>query len=244
MEEDDEVIIEVKKGVCDCCYEENIDINICPSNNKCEYAMCDTCIGNIMLLSDDKKNCPACREQIFFYEEDTTDDEVDELATSPRRELRLVRCCFCCLIEYDRVNRSRSCIKRQLEFIFGAYCYTPVVCFIFCLYQAVGFPIIIFYKTTQQCYSLDCVHKRIRPIITVLIMKVEIVIALMLFQLYHLMVLNKEIEQFWEGGILGFLIGAAAGAGFLLATIFGLLLGIGLFCHCCCDFREEDGAYG
>ena len=63
----DETIIQVEKGICDCCYEENIEINVCPSNNKCEYAMCNICIKNVKHLSEDKKRCPACREEIFSY---------------------------------------------------------------------------------------------------------------------------------------------------------------------------------
>ncbi len=233
-----DVIIDVEKGTCDCCCEENVDINICPSNNKCEYAMCDICIKNLKHISEDKKRCPACREEIFSGDEDSLSVE-EEIPR--RRPIRYVKCCFCCLIEFETVNRSRICLRRNLEFIFGAYFYTPSVCCLFCLYQAFIFPMIVFYKTTQQCYQLDCIHKRIKPIITVLIMKVEIVSGLVLFQLYHLIVLNKDIDQFWERGIVGFLIGSLMGAGFLIVTIFGLLLGIGLFCHCCCD--EHGSGY-
>ena len=233
----DETIIQVEKGSCDCCYEENIEINVCPSNNKCEYAMCNICIKNLKHISEDKKHCPACREEIFSGDEDSLSVE-EEIPR--RRPIRYVRCCFCCLIEFDTVNRSRICLKRNLEFIFGAYFYTPAVCMFFCLYQAFIFPLIAFYKNTQQCYQLGCIHKRIKPIVTVLIMKVEIIAGLVLLQLYALVVLNKEIEQFWDGGIVGFLIGSAVGAGFLIATIFGLLVGIGLFCHCCCDERSDS----
>lgn len=28
-------------GDCDCCFTENVKVTVCPSNNKCEYAMCE-----------------------------------------------------------------------------------------------------------------------------------------------------------------------------------------------------------
>ena len=234
-----EVIIDVEKGTCDCCYEENMEINLCPSNNKCEYAMCNVCIKNLKHLSEDKTRCPACREEIFSSDEDSLSVE-EEIPR--RRPIRYVRCCFCCLIEFDTVNRSRICLRRNLEFIFGAYFYTPAVCLLFCLYQAFIFPIIAFYQCNLKCFKLKSLHKRIRPAVNILIMKIEIVCALMFLQLFHLMLMNKDIENFWpkHNGLLLFLLGALKGLGLLVGGVVGLLLALGLLFHCCCDEHGDS----
>ena len=95
MNDESVIQIQVEKGTCDCCYEENVEINLCPSNNKCEYSMCNICIKNLKQLTDDKKRCPACREEIFSSDEDTlSEEEMPQI-----RQIRYVRCCYCCLID-------------------------------------------------------------------------------------------------------------------------------------------------
>lgn len=235
----DETIIQVEKGSCDCCYEENIEINVCPSNNKCEYAMCNICIKNLKHLSEDKKRCPACREEIFSGDEDSLSVE-EEIPR--RRPIRYVKCCYCCLIEFETVNRSRICLRRNLEFIFGAYFYTPAVCMLFCLYQAFIFPVIAFYQWNLKCLKLKCLHKRIRPMVNVLIMKIEVVVGLVLLQLFHLLILDRNINDFWpkHNGLLLFLLGALKGLGLLVGAVVGLLLALGCLFHCCCDERDDS----
>lgn len=235
----DETIIQLEKGSCDCCYEENVEINVCPSNNKCEYAMCNVCIKNLKHLSQDKKRCPACREEIFSSDEETlsVEEEIPQ-----RRPIRFVRCCYCCLIEYETVNRSRICIRSNLEFIFGAYFYTPAVCIVFCLYQTLIFPIVAFYKWNKRCLKLECLPERVIPIVNVLVMKIELVIILVLLQLFHLLALDKDISHFWpkDNGLVLFLFGALKGFGLLVGALVGFLIAIGCLFHCCCDERENS----
>ena len=63
---------ENQKWYINCCLDENIEILKCAANTKCEYAMCQVCIQNLKLLTEQDK-CPACREEIFKSEEDEED---------------------------------------------------------------------------------------------------------------------------------------------------------------------------
>ena len=238
MNDESVIQIQVEKGTCDCCYEENVEINLCPSNNKCEYSMCNICIKNLKQLTDDKKRCPACREEIFSSDEDTLSEE----EMPQRRPIRFVRCCYCCLIDAETVNRSRICVKRNLEFIFNAYIYTPAVCLFFCVYQTLIFPIIAFYKCNLKFFNLECLDKRARPIVNVLIMKIETIIILILLQLFHLLILDRDIRHFWpkHNGLALFLLGALKGFGLLVGAILGFLIAIGCLFHCCCDERGDN----
>lgn len=91
---DNKVIPNNNIGFCDCCYSENVEIEICPSNNKCEYAMCKKCINNIEKKTKSNR-CPACREEIItiksinLEEPETNEDNI-------RRVWSIHICCCEC----------------------------------------------------------------------------------------------------------------------------------------------------
>ena len=70
-------VLPYEPGYCDCCFSENMNVMVCPSNNKCEYAMCEKCIKNLENKTKTNK-CPACREESYL--------EVSTVST-PRREV-------------------------------------------------------------------------------------------------------------------------------------------------------------
>lgn len=91
-------------GDCDCCYESDVKINVCPSNNKCEYSLCDKCISNLEKKTKTNK-CPACREKIIIIkdlnleEPESLEIEINE----PNWHINL-HCCIC-VLDYPRPTR-------------------------------------------------------------------------------------------------------------------------------------------
>ena len=59
-------------------------------------------------------------------------------------------------------------------------------------------------------------------------MKIEVVVGLVLLQLFHLLILDRNINDFWpkHNGLLLFLLGALKGLGLLVGAVVGLLLGV------------------
>ena len=86
-------------------------------------------------------------------------------------------------------------------------------------------------------FNLECLDKRARPIVNVLIMKIETIIILILLQLFHLLILDRDIRHFWpeRNGLALFLLGALKGFGLLVGAIVGFLIAIGCLFHCCCE---------
>ena len=121
---DNKVIPNDNIGFCDCCYSENVAIKICPSNNKCEYAMCKKCINNIEKKTKTKK-CPACREEIInikninLEEPESNEDNISRIWTL-----------YICCCEFGFVGRPpRTCYQHLI--IWGS-CFNMICC---CLYN-------------------------------------------------------------------------------------------------------------
>jgi hypothetical protein len=95
-------VLPEEMGNCDCCCDSSVKINICPSNNKCEYSMCDKCITNLENKTKTNK-CPACREEIITinhigleeYDDEESDDEESE-NLEIRRNVMTWTGKFCC----------------------------------------------------------------------------------------------------------------------------------------------------
>jgi hypothetical protein len=111
-------------GFCDCCYSENVEIEVCPSNNKCEYAMCKKCIKNIKKKTESKK-CPACRETIInieninLEEPESNEDNISRIWTF-----------YLCCCEFGFVGRRpKTCYQHLI--IWGS-CFNMICC---CVYN-------------------------------------------------------------------------------------------------------------
>jgi hypothetical protein len=86
-------------GYCDCCYDSDIKINVCPSNNKCEYSMCNKCIKNLEKKTKTNK-CPACREEIISIID--LNLEEPESVEVERNESNWIIDCKCCVCVLER----------------------------------------------------------------------------------------------------------------------------------------------
>jgi len=88
-------------GDCDCCYDSGVKINVCPTNNKCEYSMCDECIKNLEKKTKTNK-CPACREEIISIK-DLNLEEPESLEIERNESNWIVNCgCCICVLDYPR----------------------------------------------------------------------------------------------------------------------------------------------
>lgn len=119
------VLPDEEKGYCDCCFSEDIKVIICPSNNKCEYAMCEKCINNLEKKTKTNK-CPACREEIITIkniildEPENTEDNIRMTWT-----LNICLCCIC-VYEFRRTNYPRtkawlSCLQHSTCCIYNYF---------------------------------------------------------------------------------------------------------------------------
>jgi len=96
-------VLPYEPGNCDCCFSENVKVKVCPSNNKCEYAMCGKCIKNLEEKTKTNK-CPACREEIIIIKEIVL-EEPETIENNIRITWRLnVCCCFYCIYEMNQTN--------------------------------------------------------------------------------------------------------------------------------------------
>ena len=94
-------VLPYEPGYCDCCFSENKNVIVCPSNNKCEYAMCEKCIKNLENKTKTNK-CPACREEIISIKDLKLEE--DESAEMERNWRINCKCCICLL---DRPRPAR-----------------------------------------------------------------------------------------------------------------------------------------
>tara|TARA_B100000902_G_scaffold336677_1_gene337104 strand:+ start:4050 stop:4688 length:639 start_codon:yes stop_codon:yes gene_type:complete len=91
-------------GECDCCYDSDVKITVCPSNNKCEYALCDKCIKNLEKKTKSNK-CPACREEIISIQ-DLNLEEPENLEIERNEQNWIINCTCCvCVLDYPRPTR-------------------------------------------------------------------------------------------------------------------------------------------
>ena len=96
-------VLPYEPGDCDCCFSEKVKVKVCPSNNKCEYAMCEKCIKNLEKKTKTNK-CPACREEIITIKEIVL-EEPESSENSVRITWRLnVCCCFYCIYDMNPTN--------------------------------------------------------------------------------------------------------------------------------------------
>ena len=121
---DNKVIPNDNIGFCDCCYSENVEIETCPSNNKCEYAMCKKCINNIEKKTKSNK-CPACREEIITIK----NINLEEPENNENNISRIWTFYLCCC-EFGFVGREpRTCYDNLRIW---SSCFNMICC---CLYN-------------------------------------------------------------------------------------------------------------
>jgi hypothetical protein len=133
-----------EKGNCDCCFSENVKINVCPSNNKCEYSMCSNCIKNLEKKTKTNQ-CPACREQIIIikninlHEPETVDNV---------RIVWGIPSCWCCICYLDDVEANRSCLHLRASL----FCLRHNCC---CIYDYFKFR---YENENAAAFYVLCIH--------------------------------------------------------------------------------------
>ena len=124
-----------EKDDCDCCYDNDIKVTVCPSNNKCEYSMCKKCIKNLEKKTKSNK-CPACREEIInikniiLEEEYISDSEPETTENNVGITWTLnMGCCKCIFQEpypqnnFYRLNACYSCSQQVCCCVYNHYNY-------------------------------------------------------------------------------------------------------------------------
>lgn len=105
MNEKNQLPFEV--GYCDTCWEEDIYIIKCTSNNNCDFAMCANCMTELRLITK-TTSCPNCRETkeemgefdiapsvIDIEIDDHGDDEIEENISRELPDRRICKKCKC-----------------------------------------------------------------------------------------------------------------------------------------------------
>jgi len=190
---DNKVIPNDNIGFCDCCYSENVEIEICPSNNKCEYAICKKCINNIEKKTKSNK-CPACREEIITIK----NINLEEPENNENNISRIWTFYLCCC-EFGFVGREpRTCYD---NLIIWSSCFNMICC---CLYNQLK-------KNNDN---------RIAAICSFLIHIVTIMIGRVIH--YELYTDDKVFWCVWYIFILKSIIGIAIGICITVVTVLAL----------------------
>ena len=140
-----ENILLFEKGNCDCCLEDNINVMVCTSNNKCSYAMCANCMSELRLITKTNK-CPNCRET--KKEIDISSDEERALPPLPPPpddddvEVDLDRLNKC-----ERLDKGLKCILKWIWYLIG------VIFFQIPFYCTMGY-----YDCIFECYDIRCLQ--------------------------------------------------------------------------------------
>jgi|UniRef100_A0A6C0IPP4 hypothetical protein len=244
MIEETEVHINTEKGTCDCCMDDNVEILTCSSNNKCEYAMCDTCIKNIKTISR-QKSCPHCREEIFSSSDDSDELTVYEgnegnQGNVVERNYVRIKWCPCCLIERRLFERTRRTFRDRLQCIINVYCIQPVICCLYCGYSMFIIPIVACYFGTQTFLGIKNIkNEKIRTFVTFLSLIIIGAISSLCSRLYYMIVMNLSIDSYWPVLWYVFVIQSLLGLAFIIITAFALTFAIGCFCTKCTDVDDS-----
>ena len=132
-------ILPFEKGSCDCCLEENINVIICTSNNKCEYAMCGKCMSELRLITKTNK-CPNCRETKIEIDLSDEEKELSEVEDLDNVEIQvdldtLSRC--------ERFGKGLKCICKW------------IYCFITVMIQSPYVVFVEYYDCIFDCYNIQ-----------------------------------------------------------------------------------------
>ncbi len=191
-------------GYCDCCYDSDVKITVCPSNNKCEYSLCDKCMSNIKHKTKSNK-CPACREEIINIKNINLDepDSLEIERNEPTWHINLP-CCIC-VLDYPRPIRfsTRSIV----------YCsYLQHICC--CIYNQLN-------KNygRKKAFSL-----------TILIHIACILVGRIIYSEFYGETTPEEFWCIWYLFLGKAVIGFCIGLCLAIASIFV----IGCFYDCCC----------
>ena len=134
-------------GDCATCLEENIPVLKCTTNNKCEYAMCSSCMTELKYITKTTL-CPNCREVkvelvsdeeiIIEFSSDTDDDDDDDDDEIIYEENCLQSCYDCC------------CVKVLISF------------YICCCLDCCGGSACCYYELVNSCFNTPYFRRRPR----------------------------------------------------------------------------------
>lgn len=211
-------VLPYEPGYCDCCFSENINVKVCPSNNKCEYAMCEKCIKNLENKTKTNK-CPACREEIISIKDLKLEEPEIENPAIARHFLEMERhesnwrinckCCVC-VLDYPRPSNLST---RTLVYCSLAQ---QICCCI--------------YNKFKKDYG-----RKTAFLFTSLIYIACILIGRIIYAEFYGEITPEEYWCVWYLFIGKALIGFAIG---ICLTVVVLLACACLF-QCCCEERED-----
>ena len=223
-----------ERGECDCCYKENIAIQTCPKNNKCEYSLCEDCIRDIKEKTKSDK-CPACREKIFELEpieiiieesNNATDDDdfEDSLVCS-------ITYCNSCQIKWVK-NRGHHCnITCRSYWLEGMYACLSI----FCTYYLCSIYQYIIYKFDQSEYIKN---RFVRICVAFAYSSIIYTILTIVFRTVWYEINNGQ-GSFWAPWYL-FIVYSIFGLGVCICGLF-LLTGVLTCLHnCFCEPNYDD----
>lgn len=205
-----EEILPFEKGICDCCLEDNINVIICSSNNKCEYTMCTSCMTELKYIT--KTNlCPNCRE---VKEELISDDEImieidNESSDSNEDEQRW------CEIQCE------CCLKLSIYF------------YICCCIDGIGGFFSCYYEMIDSCVYVGSLRYRpkLRKAIVIGIMIFILLLVLFLGGVVYSALFGRHPIYYFTSNFGLFLYYSFLGFFILFIFIFGIVL----LSMCCCE---------
>lgn len=224
-----EEILPFQKGDCECCLEENINVIICTSNNKCEYAMCAKCMSELTLITKTNK-CPNCREtkiEIDF----SSDEEIIILPPSPqlsqenqdieRLEIEIEE-------DLDRINNCERfgkgilCILKWINNLCLSFLKIPYYC------------MSGYYGCISECYNLHHPedNNKKTKVIVLSTMILLVIIGFFLGAATYMIVVGINPFNTVQSNLALFILQSFIGFIILVAGIFILVLTIMCFCSC------------
>ena len=220
-------ILLFEKGNCDCCLEDNINVMVCTSNNKCSYAMCANCMSELRLITKTNK-CPNCRET--KKEIDISSDEERALPPLPPPpddddvEVDLDRLNKC-----ERLDKGLKCILKWIWYLIG------VIFFQIPFYCTMGY-----YDCIFECYDIRCLqgNNTKKKIIVLSTMILLIIIALFLGSITYMIVIGSKPLILIQHNPLNFLLQSLIGLVLLIAIIVAISIVSMCICSCCFEDRE------
>ena len=229
-------ILLFEEGNCDCCLEENINVMICTSNNKCEYAMCANCMSELRLITKTNK-CPNCRETKI--EIDISSDELAQLPPLPPPPVDLSDIDSEEEVDVDEVDldRCNKCKRfgKGLKYIFyWIYCVIAVIL------QSPYLCTVGYYECIFDCYDIQCLrdNNTKKKIIVLSTMILLIIIAIFLGSVAHMIVIGTNPLNLIQYDPLGFLIQSFIGLVLLISIIVAIVIVSMCVCSCCFEERE------
>ena len=229
-----ENILLFEKGNCDCCLEDNINVMVCTSNNKCTYAMCANCMSELRLITKTNK-CPNCRETKI--EIDISSDEERELPPlppSPENDSDSETDSESSEVDLDRVNKCER-FGKGLKFIFKwIYYLINLIIFQIPFYCTVGY-----YECIFECYDIECLrtNNTKKKIIVLSTMILLIIISIFLGSVAHMVAIGSNPFNVIQYNPLLFLLQSLIGLVILISIIVGVVIICMFVCSCCFEER-------